>query len=47
MGYVVAAYAITIAAVALYFAHLVRERGRLRRELDAPSARAGSSAFHN
>ncbi len=35
MGYVVAAYAISIGAVGLYFLHLVRERGRLRRDLDA------------
>jgi heme exporter protein CcmD len=34
MGYVIAAYAITIGAVGLYCAHLVRERRRLRRELD-------------
>jgi heme exporter protein CcmD len=34
MGYVVAAYAISIGAVGLYLAHLVRERGRLRRDLD-------------
>jgi hypothetical protein len=34
MGYVVAAYAIVIGAVSLYFAHLVRERGRLRRDLN-------------
>jgi hypothetical protein len=47
VGYVVAAYAISIGAVALYFAHLVRERGRLRLELGAPPSRAGSSAFHN
>jgi hypothetical protein len=47
VGYVVAAYAISIGAVALYFAHLARERGRLRRDLAAPSARAASSAFHN
>lgn len=33
MNYVIAAYAISIGAVALYFVHLVRERGRLRREL--------------
>ena len=36
MNYVIAAYAISIGAVALYFVHLVRERGRLRRELDRP-----------
>jgi CcmD family protein len=35
MGYVVAAYAIVIGAVALYFVHLVRERGRLHRDLNA------------
>ena len=34
MGYVIAAYAISIGAVGLYLAHLVRERGRLRRNLD-------------
>ena len=34
MGYVVAAYAISIGAVGLYLAHLGRERGRLRRDLD-------------
>jgi heme exporter protein CcmD len=34
MSYVIAAYAISIGAVALYLVHLVRERGRLRRQLD-------------
>ena len=34
MGYVIVAYAISIGAVGLYLAHLVRERGRLRRDLD-------------
>ena len=33
MSYVIAAYAISIGAVALYWVHLLRERGRLRREL--------------
>lgn len=33
MGYVAAAYAISLGAVALYLVHLVRERVRLRREL--------------
>lgn len=47
MGYVVASYVISIGAVALYFVHLVRERGRLRRDLEAPPGRAGSSAFRN
>ena len=36
MSYVIAAYAISIGAVALYFIHLVRERASLRRELDRP-----------
>jgi hypothetical protein len=47
VGYVVASYTIAIGAVALYFVHLVRERGRLRRDLDVPSVRAGSGAFRN
>ena len=47
MGYVLAAYAIAIGAVASYFVHLVRERARLRRDLEGPSARAGSGAFPN
>ena len=34
MGDVIAAYVISIGAVGLYLAHLVRERGRLRRDLD-------------
>jgi heme exporter protein D len=34
LSYVIAAYAISIGAVALYFVHLVRERGRLQRALD-------------
>ena len=34
MGYVVAAYAIVIGSVALYCVHLVRERGRLLRDLN-------------
>jgi len=34
MGYVIVAYAISIGAVGLYLTHLVRERGRLRRDLD-------------
>lgn len=33
MGYVVAAYAITIGAIGLYWLRLVRERRRLRKEL--------------
>jgi heme exporter protein CcmD len=33
MGYVIAAYGVTLAAVLLYLAHLVRERRRLAREL--------------
>lgn len=36
MSYVIAAYAIAIGAVAAYFAHLVRERRRLARELARP-----------
>jgi heme exporter protein CcmD len=35
MGYVIAAYGVTLAAVALYLVHLVRERRRLARELGA------------
>jgi len=33
MGYVIAAYGVTLAAVLGYLAHLVRERRRLAREL--------------
>jgi CcmD family protein len=33
VSYVIAAYAISIGAVAFYLVHLVRERGRLHREL--------------
>jgi heme exporter protein CcmD len=33
MGYVIAAYGVTLAAVLAYLAHLVRERRRLAREL--------------
>ena len=44
MGYVVAAYAIAIGAVALYLAHLVRERGRLLRDLGA--RRPGAAPAH-
>lgn len=36
MGYVVAAYAISIGAVVLYLVHLVRERRRLDRDLSGP-----------
>jgi heme exporter protein CcmD len=35
MGYVIAAYGVTLATIALYLAHLVRERRRLARELGA------------
>jgi heme exporter protein CcmD len=35
VGYVIAAYGVTIAAIGLYLGHLVRERRRLARELDA------------
>jgi heme exporter protein CcmD len=33
MGYVIAAYGVTLAAILAYLAHLVRERRRLSREL--------------
>jgi len=33
MGYVIAAYAIALGAVASYWIHLVRERSRLSRSL--------------
>lgn len=33
MGYVIAAYGVTLAALAVYWAHLVRERRRLAHEL--------------
>lgn len=35
MGYVIAAYGVTLGAVLLYLGHLVRERRRLHRELGA------------
>jgi CcmD family protein len=35
MGYVLAAYAITLAAIGLYWLRLARERRRLQRELDS------------
>ena len=34
MSYVIAAYAVSIGAVGLYWVHLVRERRRLARALD-------------
>jgi heme exporter protein CcmD len=39
MGYVIAAYAISVGSVALYLAHLARERQRLVRDLAADSRR--------
>lgn len=33
MGYVIAAYGVTLAALLAYWAHLARERRRLAREL--------------
>lgn len=35
MGYVIAAYGVTVAAILAYLAHLVRERRKLARELAA------------
>jgi heme exporter protein D len=35
MGYAIAAYAIAVGAVVAYFVHLVRERARLLRDLNA------------
>lgn len=35
MGYVIAAYGVTLAALLAYWVHLVRERRRLARELGA------------
>ena len=40
MEYVIAAYACAIGPVALYLAHLVRERRRLLRELGGAEDRA-------
>jgi heme exporter protein CcmD len=34
MGYVIAAYGVTLAAILLYLGNLIRERRRLRRELE-------------
>jgi hypothetical protein len=47
MGYVIAAYAVAIGAVALYFAHLVRERARLRRSLAERAVEPGIRAFRD
>jgi heme exporter protein CcmD len=38
LGYVIAAYAVSIGAVAAYLVHLVRERQALARELRGESA---------
>jgi len=38
LGYVIAAYAVSIGAVAIYLAHLVHERQTLARELRGDSA---------
>jgi CcmD family protein len=35
MGYVIAAYGVTLTAILAYLAHLVRERRKLTRELSA------------
>jgi heme exporter protein CcmD len=35
MGYVIAAYGVTLATLVVYLGHLVQERRRLARELDA------------
>jgi heme exporter protein CcmD len=40
MGYVIAAYGVTLAVVGLYLGHLVRERRRLARELAEPQGGA-------
>lgn len=40
MGYVIAAYGVTLGAIAIYLGHLVRERRRLARELAAPEGPA-------
>ncbi len=45
MSYVVAAYAISIGAVAMYFVHLVRERGRLRGALGESALQTEFRAF--
>jgi hypothetical protein len=47
MGYVIAAYAVSIGAVGLYFIHLLRERQSLRRDLDPGAAGAASGTFRN
>ncbi|RIL05543.1 MAG: heme exporter protein CcmD [Proteobacteria bacterium] len=41
MEYVIAAYALSLGPVALYLAHLVRERRRLLRDLDDTRVRPG------
>lgn len=38
MGYVIAAYAVTIGAVGVYLLHLARERHNLAQELDRTSS---------
>jgi heme exporter protein CcmD len=43
MGYVIAAYAVSLGAIGLYLLHLVRERNRLVRELDRGDATPGSA----
>jgi len=35
MGYVIAAYGVTLGAIGLYLGHLIRERRRLARALGA------------
>lgn len=41
MSYVIAAYGVTLAALGLYFVHLVRERRRLALELARLEGREG------
>ena len=47
MGYVIAAYAVAIGAIALYFVHLVRERARLRKTLGEGEGEPGIRAFRD